>query len=61
MTLAADSPEREEMPQGFRILFAGNIGVSQAFDTILGAAEQTRERPEIQWVVIGDGRERGRV
>lgn len=61
LALAEDSPESKELPQGFRILFAGNIGVSQAFDTILGAAEQTRDRPEIRWVVIGDGRERSRI
>ncbi len=53
--------ESAELPPGFRILFAGNIGVSQSFDTILDAAELTRHEPKIQWVVLGDGRERVRI
>jgi len=61
VTLADDAPEHAEMPPGFRILFAGNIGKGQAFDTILAAAEKTRTRPDIQWVVLGDGRDRERV
>lgn len=61
VTLAAAAPENTELPPGFRILFAGNIGVGQSFDTILAAAEQTRSRPDIQWVVLGDGRDRERV
>ncbi len=59
--LPADAPERQEMPPGFRIVFAGNIGVSQSFGTILDAAERTRHIPEIQWVILGDGRERAWV
>ena len=53
--------ESAELPSGFRILFAGNIGVSQSFDTILDAAELTRHEPTIQWIVLGDGRERSRI
>jgi glycosyltransferase involved in cell wall biosynthesis len=59
--LPPDAPERRELPGGFRILFAGNIGVSQSFPTILHAAELTRTQPEIQWVVVGDGREKAWV
>ena len=53
--------EDNELPNGFRILFAGNIGVSQSFDTILRAAELTNESKDIHWVILGDGRERERV
>ncbi|MBW3595868.1 MAG: glycosyltransferase family 4 protein [Planctomycetes bacterium] len=56
--LPAYAPEHQELPPGFRILFAGNIGVSQSFPTILEAAERTRNLPEIQWIILGDGRER---
>jgi colanic acid biosynthesis glycosyl transferase WcaI len=49
------------MPQGFRTMFAGNIGVTQSFETILGAAERLKKRPEIHWVILGDGRCRGWV
>ncbi len=52
------SPEQNEMPPGFRIMFAGNIGAAQSFDTILAAADRLREYEEIRWVIIGDGRMR---
>lgn len=61
VTLPDDAPEHAEFPDGFRILFAGNIGIMQSFETVLSAAEQTRHRPEIQWVILGDGRERESV
>lgn len=44
------------LPKGFRIVFAGNIGVAQDFETILSAAEKTTHIKEIKWVVLGDGR-----
>ena len=56
VTLPAEAPERSLMPAGFRIMFAGNIGKSQDFETILAAAELTSISSEIQWVIIGDGR-----
>jgi len=33
----------------------GHIGTAQDLPTVLAAAELTRERPEIQWVIVGDG------
>jgi glycosyltransferase involved in cell wall biosynthesis len=44
-----------EMPEGFNIMFAGNIGESQDFETILKAAEITISE-NINWVIVGDGR-----
>ncbi len=51
-------PEREEMPEGFRVVFAGNVGAAQSFETILAAAEKLKRYPGIHWVVFGDGRRR---
>lgn len=48
--------EIENLPAGFRVMFAGNIGAAQDFETILKAAELTAGHPEIHWVVLGDGR-----
>lgn len=45
------------LPQGFRVMFAGNIGVAQDFDTILSAAEKLKGFADIQWIVLGDGRQ----
>lgn len=44
------------IPTGFRIMFAGNIGVAQDFETILSAAEILSSYLDIHWVIIGDGR-----
>lgn len=50
------SAEDAEMPQGFRIVFAGNLGAAQDLPGIVEAAERTRDRPDIQWIFFGDGR-----
>jgi glycosyltransferase involved in cell wall biosynthesis len=46
------------MPKTFRILFAGNIGVSQDVESIVAAAEMTQGHRGIQWIIAGDGRRR---
>jgi glycosyltransferase involved in cell wall biosynthesis len=56
MIVPEDASERSLMPEGFRVVFAGNVGEAQDFSTILGAAEQLREIKEIQWVILGEGR-----
>lgn len=56
--LESDAIERIEIPQGFIVMFAGNIGASQDFQTIISAAEKLRDHPDIYWVIIGDGRKR---
>ena len=45
-----------DLPSGFYIMFAGNIGVSQDFESILSAAEKLRDQTDIHWLVVGDGR-----
>ena len=53
--------ERNEVPDGFCVMFAGNIGISQSLDTTLDAAELTKSYRDIHWVIIGDGVDRGRI
>jgi glycosyltransferase involved in cell wall biosynthesis len=49
-------------PLGFNIAFAGNIGVAQDFDTIINAAIILKSKNlNINWVIIGDGREKSRI
>lgn len=57
VTVGDDAPERREMPGGFTIVFAGNIGVAQGLDTLLGAAELLRGVEDLRWVVLGSGRQ----
>lgn len=40
----------------FNVMFAGNIGGAQDFGCILLAAELLKENPNIQWLIVGDGR-----
>jgi glycosyltransferase involved in cell wall biosynthesis len=44
-----------KLPNGFNIMFAGNIGEAQDFETILSAAIQTKVE-NINWILVGDGR-----
>lgn len=44
------------MPEGFKVMFAGNIGAAQDFGSIIEAANLTKDVPEIKWVIVGDGR-----
>jgi glycosyltransferase involved in cell wall biosynthesis len=39
----------------FCVLFAGNVGTAQAVETIVGAAEQLRDTPDIRIVIVGSG------
>lgn len=47
-------PENE-MPKGFKVMFAGNIGTSQSFETLVEAAIILKGHKDIKWVVLGDG------
>lgn len=53
---SAPSPSLPALPDGFRVVFAGNIGAAQDFETLLAAAEELRGEKDIHWVVVGDGR-----
>jgi colanic acid biosynthesis glycosyl transferase WcaI len=46
------------VPDGFVVMFAGNIGTAQDFKTIIQAAERIRSHAGIHWVIVGDGRMR---
>lgn len=40
----------------FNVVFAGNVGDAQDFPAILDAAERLRQRADIRWLIVGDGR-----
>jgi glycosyltransferase involved in cell wall biosynthesis len=56
MNPPSELPRSVRLPEGFRLMFAGNIGAAQDFETILSAAERLRDRKDIQWIILGDGR-----
>lgn len=47
-----------QLPQGFKVMFAGNIGEAQDFDNIMDAALILKERKNIRFIIIGDGRKK---
>ena len=51
---------KEKFPSGFNILFAGNIGLAQSFDTIIKAAELLKS-DNINFIVLGEGRDKERI
>jgi colanic acid biosynthesis glycosyl transferase WcaI len=49
-------------PKGLNIIFAGNIGVAQSFDTIIEAVKITLNKlKNVNIIVLGDGRDKSRV
>ena len=49
-------------PSGFNIIFAGNIGVAQDFDSIILASELLNKKNiHINWIIIGEGRDKSRI
>ncbi len=44
------------LPQGFKVMFAGNIGEAQDMESIMEAALLLKETKNIHWIIIGDGR-----
>lgn len=49
-------PAQRQVPDGFVVMFAGNMGEAQSLPTIVAAAEYLRQHSAIHWVMIGDGR-----
>lgn len=45
-----------QFPQGFIVMFAGNIGEAQDFEHIMDAALRLRSHKDIHFVIVGDGR-----
>lgn len=55
-----ENPEpkyNDELPSGFKLLFAGNIGEGQSFPTLLEAAKVIKNMNlPISWIIFGEGR-----
>ena len=47
-----------DLPKGFIVMFAGNIGEAQDFDHIMKAAKYLKDEQQIHFVFVGDGRKR---
>jgi glycosyltransferase involved in cell wall biosynthesis len=56
LSLEREASEQSRLPKGFRVMFGGNIGKAQSFETILDAAELLKDHMDIHWIIVGDGR-----
>lgn len=50
--------ENKLLPEGFRIIFAGNIGIAQDVETILEASKILKAHKAIKLILLGDGSKR---
>lgn len=41
--------------EGFKVMFAGNIGIAQDFQTIVEAAKKLSQHKEVYFLILGDG------
>lgn len=44
------------LPKGFKVMFAGNIGEAQDMEAIMQTALLLKDKLDIQFVIVGDGR-----
>lgn len=49
------------LPTGFKIMFAGNIGEAQDMDNIMKAALLLKNRTDIKFIFVGDGRKKSYI
>ena len=57
-TSKSSSVQNPELPHGFKVMFAGNIGEAQDFDHIMEAANMLKNHKDIHFVIVGDGRKK---
>ena len=50
-----------DVPPRFTVFFGGVMGYGQDLDVIIEAAAELRDQPDIQFLLVGDGVDRGRA
>ena len=53
----SDSAKLQNIPEGYKIMYAGNLGEAQNFENVLQVALRLKSH-NIQWLLVGDGRKR---
>lgn len=52
------SGDLPELPDGFKVMFTGNVGEAQDFEHVMESALRLRDHKEIKFIIVGDGRKR---
>lgn len=55
MSVGADWFETPKLPEGFKIILAGNLGEAQDLDHIGEAMKLVHDLKEVKWIFVGDG------
>lgn len=53
-----ENPSIPELPNGFIVMFAGNLGEAQNMENVLTAAKLCNKEKNIHFVFVGDGRKK---
>ncbi|MBR2443424.1 MAG: glycosyltransferase family 4 protein [Rikenellaceae bacterium] len=56
--LEMDKPKIASLPEGFRVMMAGNLGSAQDIRTVMQAVALLKDYKDIKWIFVGDGSER---
>lgn len=51
-----DDYEIPTLPEGFKIMYAGNVGEAQNLEKLMEVALKLKNELEIKWIIVGDGR-----
>jgi colanic acid biosynthesis glycosyl transferase WcaI len=47
------------LEHGFVVLYSGNLGLTQDFETLMSAADEIADLEDVSFVIVGDGARRG--
>ena len=50
-----------QLPSGFKIMYAGNMGEAQDFEAIMDAVLKLKNETDIKWIFVGNGRKKSWV
>lgn len=51
--------KQHQLDDKFVVMYAGNIGLSQGLETLLAAADQLRDLPDLRILIVGNGAAKG--
>ena len=58
---SAETKEIPQLPEGFKVMFAGNIGQAQDFENVMKAALLLKDEKDVKFIIVGDGRKKAWV
>lgn len=50
-----------KLPEGYKIMMAGNLGQAQSIRKVMDAALLTKDYKDIKWIFVGDGSEKAYI